>query len=110
VLENLSSLATLTLNVRERDKYAPPPPIVADFPTQIARTWESSLLALVNVGKALVPWAVAWALWVPFLLVAALLAWVLVRWLIRVFIRNRARIVELARTPITPPRAPTAGA
>ena len=31
VLENLSSLATLTLNVRERDKYAPPPPVVADF-------------------------------------------------------------------------------
>ena len=31
VLENLASLATLTLNVRERDKYAPPPPVVADF-------------------------------------------------------------------------------
>ena len=27
VLESLSSLATLTLNVRERDKYAPPPPV-----------------------------------------------------------------------------------
>ena len=52
VLENLSSLATLTLNVRERDKYAPPPPVVADFRTQIARTWEGSLLDLVNMGKA----------------------------------------------------------
>ena len=43
VLENLSSLATLTLNIREREKYAPPPPVVADFSTQIARTWDGSL-------------------------------------------------------------------
>ena len=40
VLENLSSLATLTLSVREREKFEPPRPAVADFPTQVARTWE----------------------------------------------------------------------
>ena len=67
VLENLSSLATLTLNVRERDKYAPPAPVVADFRTQIARTWDGSLLDLVNMGKAFVLWAVSWAIWIPFL-------------------------------------------
>ena len=35
VLENLSSLATLVLSVREREKFEPPPPAVADFPTQV---------------------------------------------------------------------------
>ena len=107
VLENLSSLATLTLNVRERDKYAPAPPVVADFRTQIARTWDSSLLELVNMGKALVLWAVSWAIWMPFLLVAALVAWILGRWLIHVLIRNGPRLLALARTPIAVPRAPT---
>ena len=42
VLENLSSLATLILSVREREKFEPPPPAAADFPTQVARTWENS--------------------------------------------------------------------
>ena len=50
-LENLSSLATLTLNVREREKFEPPPPAAADFPTQVARTWENSLRGLINLGK-----------------------------------------------------------
>jgi Domain of unknown function (DUF4349) len=109
VLENLASLATLTLNIRERDKYAPPAPVVADFRTQIARTWDGSLLDLVNLGKAFVLWAVSWAIWIPFLLASALIAWVLGRWLIRVFIRNWPRLVAMGRTPITVPRAPSAG-
>jgi hypothetical protein len=109
VLENLSSLATLTLNVREREKYEPPPPTVADFPTQIARTWQSSLLGLVNVGKAMVLWVVSWVVWVPFLLIVVFLGWVLLRWLWRVFVRSLPRLVGLARAPITSPRPPTAG-
>jgi len=109
VLENLSSLATLTLNVREREKYAPPPPVVADFPTQVARTWDGAILGLVNHGKSILLWAVSWVIWIPFLLVGGLVAWVLLRWLIRVCIRNLPRLVALARTPITPPRAPTTG-
>ena len=67
VLENLSSLATLTLNVREREKFEPPPPTVADFPTQVARTWEKSLHGLIDLGKSIVLWAVAWVLWIPHL-------------------------------------------
>jgi hypothetical protein len=109
VLENLSSLATLTLNVREREKYEPPPPVVADFPTQVARTWSASLLGVVNLGKAVVLWAVSWALWVPILLVVGYLAWVLLRWLFRAFVRMRPALVELARTPITPPRSSGSG-
>lgn len=109
VLENLSSLATLTLNVRERDKYAPPPPVAADFRTQVARVWDSSLLDLVNTAKAIVLWVVSWAIWLPFLLVGAIVTGVLLRWLIRVFARNIPRLVALARAPITSPRSPTAG-
>jgi hypothetical protein len=109
VLENLSSLASLTLNIREREKYAPPPPTVADFPTQISRTWDSAILNLVNLGKSLVLWGVSWVVWIPFLLVGALLAWIVLRWLIRIFTRNLPRLIALARTPITPPRAPTSG-
>jgi hypothetical protein len=108
VLENISSLATLTLNIREREKFAPPPPAVADFPTQIARTWDAAFLGLVNRGKAIVLWGVSWVLWVPFLVVGLWLGWVVVRWLVRAFVRNLPRLVALARTPIIPPRAPTA--
>jgi hypothetical protein len=109
VLENLSSLATLTLNVREREKYAPPPPVAADFPTQVARTWNASLLSLVNLGKSLALWVVSWALWIPLLVIFGLLAWIVLRWLLRVFVRNLPRLIELARTPITQPPAPTPG-
>ncbi|MGO8900028.1 MAG: DUF4349 domain-containing protein [Isosphaeraceae bacterium] len=102
VLENLSSLATLTLSVREREKFEPPPPAVADFPTQIARTWENSLRGLINLGKAFILWAVDWVLWIPLLIVAGLLAWIILRRLFRLL----PRIIALANTPITPPRTP----
>ncbi len=87
VLENLSSLATLNLSVHEREKFEPPPPAVADFPTQVARTWESSLRSLINLGKACILWAVNWALWIPLLIVAGLLAWVILRRLFRLLPR-----------------------
>jgi hypothetical protein len=109
VLENLSSLATLTLNVRERVKYEPLPPVVADFPTQIGRAWAASWLGMVNLGKALVLWAVSWAIWVPLFIVGGLIAWLTLRWLVGVFMRNLPRLVEVARTPLTPPRRPTGG-
>jgi uncharacterized protein DUF4349 len=110
VLENLSSLATLTLNVREREKYAPSAPVVASFGTQISRTWDSSMLSLVNLGKAIVLWTVSWAIWLPFLFVGAIVAWVLGRKLIRIFIRSIPRLVALLRAPLTGPRAPSARA
>jgi hypothetical protein len=109
VLENLASLATLTVNVREREKYAPAPPVAADFPTQIARTWDASLLSLINLGKAFALWAVSWAIWIPVLLVIAVFAWILIRWLIRVFMKNLPRLIAVARTPITQPHAPSSG-
>ena len=74
MLENLSSLATLTLNVREREKYAPTAPVVASFGTQISRTWESSMTRLIDFGKAIVLWVVNWAIWGPLYLVGAIVA------------------------------------
>ncbi len=106
VIENLSSLATLTLNIRERDKYAPPPPVVADFSTQIARTWNGSMQSLVDLGKSIVLWVVSWVIWFPFWLIGALVAWIALRILLRIFLRNLPRMVALARTPIFPPRTP----
>jgi hypothetical protein len=107
VLENLSALATLTLNIREREKFAPPAPVVASFGTQISRTWDGSITNFVDLGKAIVLWTVSWAIWLPFLLFGAILAWVLIRKLCRAFIRNLPRLITLARTPLTRPRAPT---
>jgi hypothetical protein len=109
VLENLSSLATLTLNVREREKYAPAAPVVASFSTQISRTWDGQILSVVDLAKAIVLWAVSWAIWLPFLLVAAILAWIVGRRLLRAFIRSIPRLVTLARTPLTRPRAQSPG-
>jgi hypothetical protein len=108
LFENLSSLASVTLNAREREKYAPPPPVVADFPTQIARAWDSSLLGMINLGKAMVIWTVSWAIWIPLWLVGLVIAWILMRWLVRVFARNVPRLLTLARTPIIQPRPPAA--
>jgi hypothetical protein len=109
VLENLSSLATLTLNIRERDKYAPPPPVVADFSTQIARAWDGSRDRMVEVGKSIVLWTVTWSIWIPFYVMGAIVAWFVIRWLIRVVLRNRVRLVALATTPIVAGGAPRAG-
>ncbi len=107
VLENLSSLATLTLNVREREKYDPPAPVVAGFGTQISRTWDGQIHNLVDLGKAIVLWAVSWAIWIPFLFAGVLLAWIMARKLFRAFIRNLPRLITLARTPLTRPSTPT---
>jgi hypothetical protein len=109
VLESLSSLATLTLNIRERDKYAPPPPVVADFPTQIDRAWHESIDHMVELGKSIVLWTVTWSIWIPFYVLGAIVAWFMIRWLTRVVLRNRARLVALANTPIVAGGAPRAG-
>lgn len=79
VLENLSSLATLTLSIRERETYEPPAPVVADFPTQIARVWEDSVRSLTDFGKALTLFVVGQVVWLPFWILGLLVAWLVVR-------------------------------
>jgi polyhydroxyalkanoate synthesis regulator phasin len=102
VLENLSSLATLVVSIREREKFEPPPPAVADFSTQVSRTWESSLRSLVNLGKGLILWAVDWAVWIPLLIIGALICWLILRW----FFRRLPRLIALLNTPLTPRGTP----
>ncbi|MDG3007431.1 DUF4349 domain-containing protein [Paludisphaera mucosa] len=96
VLEALSSLATLTLTLRERDRFEPPAPVVADFPTQVARTWHASITQLVDVGKGLILFAVANAVWAPFWIVGLLVAWIGVR---RLIARLRPLLVPARPVP-----------
>ncbi|QDV39086.1 DUF4349 domain-containing protein [Tautonia plasticadhaerens] len=102
VLDSLSSLATITLGIRERDDYEPTPPVSPSFRTKVAREWASSIDALVSLGESLVLLAVGLAPWLPLilaLLVAALL-------LLRRLARALPRLWELARRPLFPPREP----
>jgi Domain of unknown function (DUF4349) len=107
VLTNLSSLASLTLDIREREKYAPAAPVVASFPTQIGRTWDSSILNVQELGKSVVLWIVGTAIWIPFWIIGLIIAWIVLRRLVRAFIRNLPRIVAIARMPLSRPRAPS---
>ncbi|HEU5115338.1 MAG TPA: DUF4349 domain-containing protein, partial [Isosphaeraceae bacterium] len=79
LLDNLSSLATLTLNVRERDSFEPAAPVVANFSTQIARTWHDSIHSLTELGKGLVLFVVRWVLWTPILAILAVPGWLVLR-------------------------------
>jgi hypothetical protein len=108
VLANLTSLATLTLDAREREKYEPAPPVVASFPTQIGRAWDNSIQRAVDIGKAVILFVVGAAIWVPFWIVGAIIAWILARWLFRTIVKSLPRLLALARTPLTGPRAPSA--
>ncbi|WP_337176109.1 DUF4349 domain-containing protein [Paludisphaera sp.] len=98
VLQNLSSLATLTLTLREHERFQPAAPVVADFPTQVARTWQESVGRLVDAGKALVLFVVGQAVWLPFWAIGLLIAWAVGR-----------KAVALARSRPTPPADPSPG-
>src|SRR5690606_14566838 len=102
VLENLSSLATVTLNVRERTDYSPEPPVAPDFSTRIARAWTGSIGDLRQLGENLVIFAVGVAPWLPLILLVIAIAIVL----LRRFIRALPRLWEIGRRPIAPPRPP----
>ena len=64
VLQNLTSLTTITVSIEEVKDYVPPAP--PTFGTEIARSFSGSFGGLINFGKglvllavALLPWAVA---------------------------------------------------
>lgn len=102
LLTNLTLLTTVTINVQERSKYQPTPPVAPSFATRIRRTFQESLDALVKIGQDLVLAIVALAPWIPFLLIGL----VVVFWLIRRVIRVSRRLGSPTRSP---PRAPTQG-
>ena len=96
--DNLADFSTLEVAMRDRKGYVPPES--PEFTTQIGRTWNSSLEALVSTSKALVIFAVAVAPWLALPLVMTLVLWVMVRLLIRLT-RKPAVVetVELVEAP-----------
>jgi hypothetical protein len=104
MLQNLTALTTVTVEIREREKYQPPPPVAASFPTQVQRTFQGSLQGLVEFGQAIVLGVVAIAPWLPLIVVGLIVAWLLARFLLRQLVRWGRRAWALARTPIVPPQ------
>ena len=100
VLEALSSLATVTLSLREREDYAPSPPVAPDFGTRIARVWAASIADLRDLGEGLVLFAVGLTPWLPLILIGLAVLLLLLRRLIRAL----PRLWELGRRPITQSR------
>jgi hypothetical protein len=107
VLDNLSALATVTINLREREKFQPPAPAAPTFSTRIARAWDGSIQDLRRLGENLVLGAVAIALYIPFFLLALALAFLILRWLVRTLLRNLPRLWEIARRPLNRPAPPS---
>ncbi len=83
VLDNLTSLTTVTLEIRERVKFEPDAPVAASFPTQVSRSFQDSLNALTELGKRFVLAAVALSVWLPLLVIGGILAWLISRWTLR---------------------------
>lgn len=108
LLENLTSLTTVTIDLRERETYQPAPPVAASFGTQIQRTFSDSLGKLVDLGKFSVLFFVGLSVWLPIWLVGLGLVFLLARWLVRWLFRNGPRLWTLARTPIRAPKSPPA--
>ncbi|HEV3260706.1 MAG TPA: DUF4349 domain-containing protein, partial [Gemmataceae bacterium] len=73
--------ATVTVNLQDRKDYVPP--TSPDFGTSIARTFQGSIGALVDFGKAIVIAAVALAPWLPLLAAVIVPVWLLFRRLAR---------------------------
>lgn len=103
VLTNLTSLTTVTLSVREREKFQPAPPVVASFPTRVSRTFQESLSGLVELGENVILFATNWILWVPILLLELLVFWLVARGFVWVLSRGGRRLWKIARTPTGPP-------
>lgn len=109
VLENLTSLTTVTIDVRERVKYEPPPPVAASFPTRLQRATRDSWDRLVRFGENLaVAVAESWTFLVFFLLPALVLGLLLLRFVWRRLPRWLSRCWALLHTRLTPPPPPPA--
>jgi hypothetical protein len=73
VLDNLTELTTVTIQLQERGTYLPPDS--PTFDTTIGKTWSGSIDVLVIVGKGIVLVAVALAPWLPVLTVISVPTW-----------------------------------
>lgn len=102
VLDNLSSLATVTINLKERVDYEPAAPVAPTFRERVARAWEESVRGLRQLGESLVLWLVGVAPWLPLIVVGVLV----LRWLVRWLYRVGPRVWAVIDRPIGGPRPP----
>ena len=80
VLGNLVTLATVTITASEvREVAAPPPLLVPSLGDKVRRTFDASLATLQTLGEAVLLFLVALAPWLPIAILAALVAWLVVR-------------------------------
>lgn len=95
LLQNLTSLTTVEITLREIRDYKPT--TAPSFGTRIGRTFEDSWSALQDFGAGCVLLAVAVAPWVPVLLLLGGLGFVFVRRSLR---RSRTTAVEISSTSL----------
>ena len=62
------------MSASERNSTPPHPSSPVSAPGS-SRTWDSSITGLVDLGKAIVLWAVSWAIWIPLYLIGAIIVW-----------------------------------
>jgi hypothetical protein len=102
VLDNLTELTTVTIQLQERGTYLPPAaPDSPAFDSTIGRTWSGSIDVLVVVGKGIVLVAVALAPWLPVLAVIIVPTW----WIWRRK-KHVAVVVATIGEPVPSPKAP----
>jgi Domain of unknown function (DUF4349) len=76
LLDNLTELTTVTVQMQQRGSYVPPePPEMPTFGSTVERTFSGSIAALVEVGKAVVLVAVALGPWLPVVALVAVPIW-----------------------------------
>jgi hypothetical protein len=83
MLDNLSSLTTISLLVNERENFQPPPPFAPDFEFRRNRAFWDSWKKIQESAEAQVVSGVGLLPWIPIFLIAWLLAWLLLRWILR---------------------------
>ena len=80
MLDNLSSLTTISLLVNERENFQPPPPFAPDFEFRRKRAFWDSWKKIQESAEALVVSGVGLLPWIPIYLIGLLLGWLLLRW------------------------------
>lgn len=88
VLADLTAFSTVTLQITEVQTYIPPK--APSFATLVARQWQSTVEELTAAGQWLVLTAISVGPWVLILSLMALLAYVILRCVIRMRIRQPA--------------------
>lgn len=107
LLENLTSMTTITLNVRERERFEPPPPVAASYPTRLARAFEASWKGLILfIESVTIGLANNWTLLVFGLIPGLLIAWLVSRYLVRNAGRLAQRLWNTLNMRLTPPPPP----